>query len=178
MPDPGPFFASFDGRVAPPAPDTNQKRKKTWLLTVLSLIGIAPFIIFVGFLFDPQRPVQNLRAFRVPSGSMCPTICANERIIADIAAYKNGAPQRADVIMLSTKFSDALFIKRVIAVGGDTVKQGTAGEILVNGNPLPSISICGKPETGGQSEGEEDIKFDTVKVPEQSFFCGGRRLEE
>jgi signal peptidase I len=108
---------------------------------------------------------------------MCPTICANERIIVDIAADKNGGPHHGDVIMLRTKFSDALFIKRVIAVGGDTVKQGTAGEILVNGNPLSPISICGRPETGGQSEGEEDIKFDAVKVPENSFFVVGDNLK-
>jgi len=114
------------------------------------------------------------KPFKVPSASMCPTICEGERIIADMDAYKRNPPRPGDLVMLNTKFDNSLYIKRVIAAGGDIVKQGKLGEILVNGHPLPPLTICSKPPTP-TSEGMT-INFDPVTVPAGSFFVVGDNL--
>jgi hypothetical protein len=85
------------------------------------------------------------KPFKVPTASMCPTICEGERIMADLEAYKDRPPEPGDLVMLEINPGKPLFIKRVIAVGGDIVKQGSHGEVLVNGIPIPQPTICSSP---------------------------------
>jgi signal peptidase I len=46
------------------------------------------------------RPHPSFRAFVIPSVSMCPTICLNERMIADMSAFQNTRPHHGDLIVL------------------------------------------------------------------------------
>src|ERR1700731_480749 len=47
----------------------------------------------------------SFAAFKVPSASMCPTICLDERIVADMGTYKSKSPQRGDLVLLKHKLS-------------------------------------------------------------------------
>jgi Signal peptidase, peptidase S26 len=66
----------------------------------------------------------SFAAFKVPSASMCPTICSGERIVADLGAYRSKSPERGALVLLQHRFSPALCIKRVVGLPGDIVGPG------------------------------------------------------
>jgi signal peptidase I len=103
-------------------------------------------LILAGGVFTSRIGLPaSSKPFKVPTASMCPTICEGERIMADLEAYKDRPPEPGDLVMLEINPGKPLFIKRVIAVGGDIVKQGSHGEVLVNGIPIPQPTICSSP---------------------------------
>jgi signal peptidase I len=141
-----------------------------------SYIAMASVVVVSAIFPRAAGLPPHARPFKVPSASMCPTICEHERIIADMTAYKNRMPERGDLILLrQPSFGEVLLIKRVIATGGDTVRQGSQGEILVNGRPLAPLSICDKPRIGDQMRSEA-IDFESTTVPGGSFFVAGDNL--
>ncbi len=86
-------------------------------------ISAATLIIVVFFFLSCDFFVKNyltFHAFKVPSGSMCPTICEDDRFIANMRAFHQKSPQRG-------------------------VSQ-SRGHLIVNGSPLtlPSYA-CGTP---------------------------------
>ncbi len=115
------------------------------------------------------------RAFKVPSSSMCPTICEGERIIADMDAFISNAPQGGDVVMFAFHSAHGpLFIKRVVGIPGDVVSERD-GAILVNEKPFTELSrsqICGKLQNDYSAKGELP-RFDPMRVPASSFFVVG-----
>ncbi len=77
-----------------------------------------------------------LEAFRVPSASNYPTIEPNDRLLANKLAYKNSDPKRGDLIVfLNPKDRRQNYIKRVVAVAGDTVEI-KEGRLYINDEKL------------------------------------------
>jgi len=124
------------------------------------------------------RKFGYFRAFKVPSASMCPTICEGQRIVADMYAYLEKGPQKGDVILLDFHSAHGpLFIKRVVGVAGDIVSEKD-GTIQVNGKPFWGLGlpqVCGKPKDGSKTEGNGP-RFDAVVVPVSSYFVVGDNL--
>ena len=148
-----------------------QEAKFLYLVTGVLILTCTIFPATDYFL----RKFGYFRAFKVPSASMCPTICEGERIIADMDAYLKNAPQRGDVILLDFHSAHGpLFIKRIVGVSGDIVSEKD-GKIQVNGKPFwgPGVpQVCGKPKDESLTRGEEP-RFDPVNVPAPSFFVIG-----
>jgi len=118
-----------------------------------------------------------MKAFVIPSDSMCPAICEHERIYSSMVAYRNAAPARGDIIMFVSKVAPQLYIKRVIAVGGDVVSEAS-GKILVNGQPakIPTPSeICGSPPPAVRLPGAR-LHFQQTTVPQGTYFVIGDNL--
>jgi signal peptidase I len=116
-----------------------------------------------------------LGAFKVVSGSMCPTICPGERIMADMDAYHSRSPQRGELVLLKLPETQALLIKRVIGVAGDTIEAGTKNEVIVDGKPLSLPRTCGSPVLE-QNPSDELPDFSSTTVPKGSFFVVGDNL--
>jgi signal peptidase I len=89
-----------------------------------------------------------VQAFKIPAGSMAPTLQSGDHIFVDKLAYglRNpvsnkclafcGRPQRGDVVVFifpEDRTKD--FVKRVIAVGGDTVEIH-GKKIYINGKQI------------------------------------------
>lgn len=85
----------------------------------------------------------------VPSGSMEHSLMPGDRVVVDMMAYglrvpftdidivSRGTPQAGDVVVFDSPVDDVRLIKRVVAVGGDTVDlQG--GHLQINGVALRS----------------------------------------
>jgi signal peptidase I len=77
-----------------------------------------------------------LEAFRVPAASSYPTIVPNDRLLANKLAYKNRDPERGDLIVfLNPKDRRQNYIKRVVAIAGDTVEIKD-GQLYINDEQL------------------------------------------
>lgn len=142
------------------------------------ILILAALVIVFSSLPTASRFVSNYsyaRAFKVPSNSMCPTICTGERIVADMSAYRSRAPQRGEVILLTLPISHTLLTKRVVGIAGDTVEAGPKNEVIVNGNQLKPREICGKPVVE-QNPFDQLPYFPSTIVPQGSFFVVGDNL--
>lgn len=85
--------------------------------------------------------------YQIPTGSMIPTILPGDRVVADQRAFgwrvpfthrwltPPRAPERGDVVVFPSPVAKYDLIKRVVAVGGDTVE--VKGErLFVNGSAV------------------------------------------
>ncbi|HKM68214.1 MAG TPA: signal peptidase I [Candidatus Acidoferrum sp.] len=160
------FSALLAKKSEPPLPHPRLSYTALVILTVL-------FAIFpTGGQLTHQT---GSGAFRIPSASMCPTICKGERIVADRKAYNNKPPQRGDIVLTTHQLFGELLIKRVIGVPGDLVAPGPENTILVNGSPLPIPQICGT-NLRVRDENGNGPSFQPIKIPEGSYFMVGDNL--
>lgn len=132
--------------------ETGSKRKK-----VVKEIRSITLIIFFVFLF---RSIF-FEPFRIPSGSMIPTLMIGDFILVNKLAYglkvpfsdwlgdpiyisqaKN--PKRGDVIVFKyPKDTDVNYIKRVIGLPGDTIEIKNK-TVFINGQAIETQEIPGK----------------------------------
>jgi signal peptidase I len=160
-----------------------QRRKPFWReLPVLVVIAFAVALLIKTFL---------LQAFFIPSASMEPTLVEGDRVLVEKISYRFSDPERGDVVVfekdlgpppievddsLWTDISDGVrslfgfptggsqdFIKRVIAVEGDTI-EGREGRVFVNGEPVDEPYL---------TEGLEISPFGPAEIPEDMIFVMG-----
>lgn len=135
-------------------------------------IGI---LLLAGAVFPTtDQPIHKsgFGAFRVASGSMCPTICEGERVVANRKAYQSAEPQRGDVILVKHTSSEGPFLKRIIGLPGDVITQGADGGVLVNGAAFHPPTPCGKPLWKGPSPIDCPMCGDVTIRPGQYFVVG------
>jgi len=95
-----------------------------------------------------------VEAFTIPSGSMLPTLQIGDDIFVAKAAYGLriplterallvwSKPSRGDVVVFSHPHDGQDIIKRVVALGGDSVML-RRGVLFVNNQPVPSEAVDG-----------------------------------
>lgn len=87
-----------------------------------------------------------VRTFYIPSESMQPTLQQRDVLLVNEFAYRLGAPHRGDIVVFRPPIaSSSNFIKRVIAVPGDTLRIEN-GVVYVNGKPLREPYIAQPPD--------------------------------
>lgn len=87
-----------------------------------------------------------LRTFYIPSGSMVPTLQQHDVLLVNEFAYRFGAPHRGDIVVFRPPIqSSDNFIKRVIAVPGDTLRVEN-GTVYVNGKAQHEPYIAQPPQ--------------------------------
>lgn len=86
--------------------------------------------------------------YRVPSGSMEPTVQVGDQICVNKAAYglripdtdtyilESTGPERGDVVVLTSPVDGEVLLKRVAALPGDVVEVD-AGRVTIDGKPMP-----------------------------------------
>ncbi len=109
--------------------------------------------------------------FKIPSGSMRPTLIEGDRILVNKFLYRFRAPQRGDIIVFRyPEDPKRPFIKRLVAVGGDHV-QIRDGKVIVNGQPLDGTGIFSSNHYYNQGwYGQEG---ETTDVPPGSYYVLG-----
>jgi len=131
-----------------------------WRENVESLVwAIALALLIRTFIIAP---------FKIPSGSMRPTLIEGDRILVSKFLYRFRAPQRGEIIVFRYP-SDTKrpFIKRLVAMGGDTVEIRD-GAVLVNGEPLEDLGApyyYNRGDFGGLGQ--------VIEVPPDQYYVLG-----
>lgn len=90
-------------------------KKSSFFMEILQSLLVAAVLAFIIHTFIMQN-------FRIPSGSMEPTLQIQDYIFASKLAYRLDEPKRGDIVVFKyPKDTTRYFVKRLIAVGGETV---------------------------------------------------------
>jgi signal peptidase I len=147
----------------------------------LGVRGWLLFFLLAGLLSGLEVLVTNrlTRGFKVPTGSMEPTILPGDRIFVQTSAYLLGPPQRGDLVVFRTEALDSplvpkgqFYVKRVAGQPGEAL-QISGGRLLINGQPLQSPAVL-----AGHNFNVPHIAFppgDTniYVIPAASYFVVG-----
>jgi len=133
------------------------------------LSGLAVALGVVLFLGGFAWGAVIYRPYTVPTSSMTPTIGVGDRVLAQ--RVDGSEVRRGDVVVFNDTswVTGSAVVKRVVAVGGDTVSCCTNGKLTVNGKQIDEAYLKGNVV--------EDKKIPTVKVPKGRLFLLGDERE-
>ncbi len=161
--------------------------------------------IVVAILLAFAIRVFVVQAFKIPSGSMIPTLLIGDHILVSKMAYglqwpsnckvimsalpvtcytsktliAFGEPQRGDVIVFRyPEDQDKDFIKRIIGIPGDTIEVHNK-VVSVNGLPVDDQDHTQRVDPG-MIDGAINPRdnFGPVRVPENSYFVMGDNRDQ
>jgi len=145
-----------------------------WRALRLSIPGLAPGSILWLLLLIPLSLLvfsqwaslaihaAGLRIFSEPSSSMAPTVQQNDRFMADMRGYQGAQIKRGSVVLLQRP-DHVILMKRVIAVGRDTI-LGRDNKVILNGKELTEPYV----------KASENMKnFGPIQIPQNKLFVMG-----
>jgi signal peptidase I len=153
-----------DGQEPSPSVERRHRRDDTmsfgrWLLELAVLLALA-FVLAWGIKNYVVQP------FIIPSSSMEPTLIISDRVLVNRFVYRFTEPKPGDIVVFfSPEEGNIDLIKRVIAVGGQTIDIRD-GEVFVDG--------VRRIETFVNSEYPDDYSSDApLVVPKGSVYVMG-----
>jgi signal peptidase I len=107
---------------------------KPWRYRWPAVVAVLVCQMVVGS--GPLDPRAHVRAFKVPSGSMEPALRVGDLLIADIKAWSRRDPERGDLVIHRLPGDpERMFIKRVIALPGETIEIRDK-RVSIDGEPI------------------------------------------
>jgi signal peptidase I len=150
-------------RTAPRGGGTNSGPAGSRTGHVLS--GLAVALGLVLFLGGFAWGAVVYRPYTVPTTSMAPSIGAGDRVLAQ--RVDGAEVRRGDVVVFKDAgWADVPMLKRVVAVGGDTVACCKDGKLKVNGKEIDEPYLA-------EGQAAAAANFPTVTVPEGRLFLLG-----
>lgn len=129
------------------------------------LSGVAVALGCVLFLGGFAWGAVQYRPYTVPTPSMTPTINPGDRVLGQ--RISGDEVRRGDVVVFTDKaWGDEPLVKRVVAVGGDTVACCTDGRLTVNGRRVAEPYLPG-------DAAHEGTSVPRTKVPAGRLFLLG-----
>lgn len=105
-------------------------KKSSFFMEILQSLLVAAVLAFIIHTFIMQN-------FRIPSGSMEPTLQIQDYIFASKITYRLNEPKRGDIVVFKyPQDTSRYFVKRLIAVGGETVAL-KGSELYIDGQLVP-----------------------------------------
>ncbi|MQS07533.1 signal peptidase I [Streptomyces alkaliphilus] len=135
-----------------------------WLSGITALVGCLLFLggfVLVAVLYQP---------YAIPTDSMAPTVRPDDRVLAHRVA--GAEVRRGDVVVFrQDSWGELPMVKRVVAIGGDTVACcDDEGRLLVNGRPIVERYLdVGEPAS--------TTPFEYEVPPDELFLLGDRRAD-
>ena len=109
--------------------------------------------------------------FKIPSGSMHPTLLEGDRILVNKFLYHLHPPHRSDIVVFRyPEDPKRPFIKRLVGLGGDAVELRD-GHIFVNGAALDGSGIFRNNHYYNQGLYGQERQI--VHVPDGSYYVLG-----
>ncbi len=131
-----------------------------------------------------------VQAFKIPSGSMKPTLEIGDHILVNKLSYgikipylrktliPTGEPKRGDIAVFIYPVDQSKdFIKRVIGVGGDIVEIRNKN-VFVNGTAISDPYAVHNEEVIFPKSIQPRDNFGPVKVPEGTIFAMGDNRDQ
>jgi signal peptidase I len=155
-------------RQEPPLPERKVREKsvirqytEAFLIAILLALVIRTFVV---------------QAFKIPSGSMLPTLQIGDHLLVNKFLYWFTDPQRGDVIVFKFPQDEARdFIKRVIALPGDKVEV-RGKRVYVNDKPVQeSYAVHLDPSMQENPHSPRDNFAPVQAPPGQLFMMGDNR---
>ncbi|MCG6497651.1 signal peptidase I [Kitasatospora sp. A2-31] len=145
-----------------PAAVTRPRRRPAAVLQGV-LIGIGLLLLVGGF----AVMAVDYRPYGIPTGSMSPTLKSGDTVLA--REVEGSTVGRGDVVVFRDQaWGGQLMVKRVVAVGGDTVATtGDGGRLTVNGKPVEEPYLA--------SQGPQGSTFSVDVPPGRLFLLGDNR---
>ena len=147
-----------------------------------------PFLIVVALVVAILIKTFLVQAFFIPSASMHETLIEGDRVMVNKLSYRFGSPSRGDVIVFDSPLQpdsegesilsslirhvaeslglsspDDALIKRVVAVGGETIEI-RQNQVFIDGAPIDEPYLNAGTRMGA---------FGPVTVPEGHLFVMG-----
>lgn len=152
------------------------KRYNRWYYYLLFLIVAAGMSLAIAVYIKPKS--ASVRAFKLPTAAMNPTLLVGDRIITELEPYKHERPKRGDIIVFKYPGDpERDFIKRIIAVEGDTI-QSIDKVIFLNDAPLDepyAIHRDSEIKPGGDDPRDN---FGPYVIPDGTLFVMGDNRDE
>jgi signal peptidase I len=158
-----------------------KEQNKVWEYT--KAIGTALILAFIIRAYVVQ-------AFKIPSGSMLETLLIGDHILVNKFIYGTKLPfsnkrvlvltnpQRGDIVVFKyPEDPDRDFIKRVIAVEGDTI-EGRNKKVFINGKPIEEPYIQHTDSAVRQIGVEPRDNFGPYIVPKDKMFVMGDNRDQ
>jgi len=128
-----------------------------------------------------------LEAFKIPSGSMLPTLQIGDYVLVDKLRYgvrlgrrwllRYGAPAPGDVVVFTDRKDPTLtYVKRVVAMPGEVVEIRDK-QVLVNGVPRDVPTAYFTQRSHVQNESSRD-NFGPARVPRRRLFVLGDNRDQ
>ena len=116
-------------------------------------------------------------AFRVPVNSMVPTMMAGDRAIANKMSYDHKNPEYGDVVLFKGPGNRREnYIKRVIALAGDTVEIKDC-QLFINGKKLERKWVEKKMIQMGKQKVEGDVFLETNGNARYKIFISDQKKD-
>lgn len=131
------------------------------------LSGLAVAVGCVLFLGGFAWGAVEYKPYTVPTQSMNPTVKAGDRVLAQ--RIDGADVKRGDVVIFKNKvWGNVPMVKRVVGIGGDTVKCcDEGGKLTVNGQAIEEPYLHGVPASM--------TKFSATVPKDQLFLLGDER---
>jgi signal peptidase I len=116
---------------------------------------------------------NSVKAYKIPSGAMLPTLLIGDHILVNRYIYKQNSPSRGDIIVFEYDKEKSIdYVKRVIATPGDEVEIRNKIIFINNVEQYSSYAIHSDSRIIQQSSSPRD-NFGPVTVPENQYFVLG-----
>lgn len=102
------------------------------------LRGLGELVVLVALAIALATGIKTfvVQPFLIPSSSMVPTLEVGDRVLVNKFVYRFSSPERGDIVVFTSPDADGIdLIKRVVAVGGQTVEL-REGTVYVDGQAL------------------------------------------
>jgi signal peptidase I len=112
-----------------------------------------------------------VQAFKIPTGSMRPTLIEGDRILVNKFVYRFTQPKRGDVIVfISPEDKKKDFIKRLIGLPNENIEISN-GTILVNSAPIEEGAVLKKQRY--YNRGDFGMEGQNITIPNDAYYVLG-----
>ena len=175
--------------------------------SVIGYLTELPILVLVAFGIAIIIKTFLVQAFFIPSASMVPTLQIGDRVLVEKVSYTLGDPQRQQVVVFAKSVfgrplpdvpwyedvrnfgrellglpsaSEEDYIKRIVAVGGDTIRYaGTPRKLSINGEEVSEPYLRHRDSSSPRVTSDECKRLEMAaaqggcRVPEDEIFVMG-----
>ncbi len=151
-----------------------KKQKNIWFIICAGLV-LSLLVWIVAPLLVRTYVVQ---AFKMPSGSMRPTLLVGDYLLADKAYARTKTVKRGDILIFEfPKNRSKLYIKRVVGLPGEKVEIKKK-QLYIDNQLFDETYIIHTDERVFSANMHQRDNFGPVTVPDGSYFMMGDNRDQ